>query len=146
MNNFFKSMLGINLPTADEVVQQAKTEAIVEEAQAQAAAAAQEGPQAIAMTQFVLLSDGTMNLRMQWLDESIPAATVFGEFLFRIHSGRFKASSVDLLMQMQKNNIKNKPFIEAVCKRWQELMNEEDNEPLVHPLNVFGVTRGQDND
>lgn len=147
MNNFLKTILGINIPSVDEVVEQAQ------EQQAQAIAAMQQqqaaqvdGPQAIGLVQFVLLSDGTLNLKMNWGDESANAGHVFGEFLYRIHSGRFKATCVELLLKMQQNDIRNKPFVEATCEQWNKLIIEDDedeDEPMVNPLYVFGMSRGQ---
>ncbi len=145
MNNFLKKVLNINLPTTDEVVQQAKAHEAAVYAQ-QRAAQQEEMVPPLGTIQFTLLADGTMNLRMQWTDESKNAGTVFGEFIHRIHTGNFKGSCLELLLSMQKRNIKNKIFVEAACEKWRELMQKQDNQPVVSPLSVFGVTRIGDGD
>lgn len=139
MNNFLKHILAVDIPSVEEVVESAKQEVVAEQAQEQASLP--PGERGLAAIQFLLMQDGTMHLKMQWLDESENAGTVFGEFLHRINTGTFKGACVDLLNNMQKTNIKNKVFVGAAIKEWSKRMEEDDDEPLVNPLSVFGMSR-----
>jgi hypothetical protein len=154
MNNILRYMLGIQIPSVGEIVKQAKEAEAAGQAEAEQQAyeqqlAAQQtaehaGPQPIGAIQFVLLEDGTATCKMQWVDESEAGGTVFGEFLHKISSGELKNNTLELLLKIQSQDVRNKTFVEAAVKQWRKLLEEADEEPMVHPLQVFGMSGGPD--
>lgn len=136
MKNFIRKLLGIDIASVDDVVADAK------DRMQQQHAPVEENP-VIGYLTFKLLKDGNMSLQMDWADDSVNAGSVFGEFLYRIHSGKFKKPCFELLLSAQNGDIRRKPFVEACTDNWSKFINEDDKDEdsLITPMNVFGMSR-----
>jgi hypothetical protein len=86
-------ILGINIPTIDEVRQQTE-EATVREQEKEA--------RFLAHITFALARDGSICVNTEWLNESPALASIYAQLLYQVASGSLDDGVVEVLIKYGK--------------------------------------------
>ena len=92
----------------------------------------QVNPNIVAVMNLVLMKDGGVKSSCQWLP-TMEASKAFGEFLFCLHSGKMKHSTIGMLSDLAESDMAAKDLVAAIFDRWQELVVLEEDRPLILP-------------
>lgn len=86
----------------------------------------------IGVMNLVLMKDGGVKSSCQWLP-NLESSKAFGEFLFCLHSGKMKYSTIGILSDLANQDMAAKDLVTAIFDRWQELVTQEKDRPLILP-------------
>ncbi len=114
----------------------------------------QEKPRNNLVVQFIVNSEGEVEIDIRWAEETTSHAAGLGRMLYVINSGGFKEDIVNLLATQAKDYESSKPFIGGVFAQWASLTKQEieaqeeaDNEPIIPPDNFLsGNKRTQEDE
>lgn len=136
---WLQKILGIDLSTSDQVIQAEQLEEqvlhkLISEKQAEQAP--------IGALHFTLRKSGNIHVVCEW-DEKKPAEEIgalYAQLIHHVCVGSFANTIKQILTEQVNQNIQLQSCVKAIFAKWQALMEEHDNDPVIHPMRVFGMT------
>jgi len=141
---FFKRMAGINVISAQEIVDNAR-----HQADAQTDNESSAYGDTVAYVSFLLNEEGTINIVCAWDKQSSSIAKYYGELLFHISNGTLRENTIDVLHHTMVKQPESAKFIKSVVKSWDKIEEKHNSSPIVSPMGVFAVSntkRGSSNE
>jgi hypothetical protein len=131
---FFKRMAGINVISAQE---------IVDNARAQAKQPIKESlpyDDTIAYVSFLLNEEGNINIVCAWDKQTPTIAKYYGELLFHISNGTLRQNIIDVLHHTMVKQPESTKFVKSAVKAWDKIEEKYNSSPIVSPMGVFAVS------
>ena len=124
MSKFLKHILGINIPTIDEIKEQAVN------------LDNDKADEFLMYITFVLTADGTIKVKTEWAEESDNFAQLYAQLLYHINSGTTEEGLITNLIQFGEKDIKSQKFIVNILNKYEDLRKKYKNMPLISPLQL----------
>ena len=101
----------------------------------------------LAMCQFVLFNNGSVDIKVDWEKEGVrnqeALGVCLGSLLHTLTSGKLNTNVYQAMLSGANNNLEYQPVIDAAINEWNDLLKDSEMKFVVHPSAVFGVTRAQ---
>lgn len=92
-----------------------------------------EGPQPLGLLQFVLLENGNVDVKCDWVIEGQDVAKTYGEMLYYITNGKLSGVISNILIDCINNETHSQVFIRTILASWFLLLQKNDNSPIIKP-------------
>jgi len=122
-------ILGINIPTIEEIKEQTE-EAEIKEI----------NEQFLAYITFALSKDGSVHVKTEWINESMQLASVYAQLLYQISVGAMEDGIIDVLLKHGKDHVQSQEFIGKIIDQFHDLKQKYKNMPLISPSQALAVT------
>jgi hypothetical protein len=129
---FLNKILGINLPSIDNVKKQAIEEATEEESKENSV---------LGYISFILMKDGVVNVKTDWVEENSAFANVYSQLLYQINSGTLEDGILNVLIKYGAENVKSQVFISEIINGFRQLQQKYKNMPLISPSQALRVNK-----
>jgi hypothetical protein len=138
---FLRKLMGIDLPSVEEVEQQQLLleEEIIRQIQQEQDLKLEEPPvEPLAYLNFLLMPDGTVLLQCDWNNNTSTVARAYAHMLNCIFQGEFEEITHKTLLGAAETGLENRSFVKTVFDELKLILEKQD-EPLVHPEEAFGI-------
>lgn len=129
---FLNKILGIKLPSVDSIKESYAELATDKD---------QEQKNILGYISFILMKDGTVNVRTDWVAESSAFANVYSQLLYQINSGTLEDGILNVLLKYGSENVQSQSFIGEIINGFRQLQQKYKNMPLISPSQALRVNK-----
>ena len=97
----------------------------------------------VANITFSLLDNGALHINCKWMDRCL--AKPYGELLYKIHSGNLTTETLSILVEYSRRVPQDTGVVNEIIEQWRTIKDQEENQPLVKPSNVFAMAQFKQN-
>lgn len=134
IQNLLYKILGINLPTLEDIKRQATQQVLSESPNLP-----QKQSQDVAHVSFILTEDGAVHIDTDWTEDTSKIASVYAQLLYNLFTGIMEDNVLEYLYKYGQDNILSQEFIASVIGQVYELKQKYKNMPVISPSQVFTV-------
>lgn len=143
MNNFLGTIIGCELPTADDIINQQMLQQQMHRQQMmqqQQMMPDDMEPGTIAQVEVILSENNDCKIVVNINEEaSTPEeASAIGRMLYQLNEGHMKSTFANIILRQANSNIENTDFNNLVMREWEKYYKETDEEPTVRPSQALG--------
>ena len=127
-------ILGINIPSMEEVRDNITNNIVQEEQEEQ-----KEKEDVLSYITFVLTKDGGVSIQTEWFNNSPELAQIYAQLVYQINSGSLEDGIFKVLLKYGTEHVQSQKFIGEVFENLNALKGRYKNLPMIMPSQALAI-------